>query len=459
MSSRTNAKWLAALCTGLFLTTAELDAQVYYALGVNKTTNARSVWRRDQGQPIGVQTQIVFNNPASFPNEGCFEVDARTGHLITVSSSSTAGIRVYRNQVLVSPSGVATAFATLLVTIPNTSSSTPVAMCREASGAFLLLHSKSIGSLQQDNSIHRIGLGTAGAVAIEVPCDDQFATGLQWGLALNDIASDGDGNIVMNSNFFAGASGGNLNRVYTLPPIGGMPGLYTGINIPSNGLLTMCIETEPGGAVYVGGVHGTADTIYTNFGGTQVSHRNMDLIRDVVREPAGTVLWIEEMPTGSGVWQTNADTTWPTTTPTALWVMPTSDWFPKLAVDYQTYPGLYGHPCTTAGLGAMPQISQSGPPMINFLWQVNLENGFSNQTATLYLGAEIPPLLLSGSCAAYNSALFSFPVQTNGSGDASYTFSIPNDVSLIGVPLYTQWLVPDTAGGFAMSGALASTVQ
>jgi hypothetical protein len=56
----------------------------------------------------------------------------------------------------------------------------------------------------------------------------------------------------------------------------------------------------------------------------------------------------------------------------------------------------------------------------------------------------------------------SLPLTAGGSGQGTATFflGLPNSVTLIGIPIFTQWFVADpaSAGGFAASPAAGYTI-
>ncbi len=444
------------------VTSSEATSQRFYAYGINKTTSVPSLWTALVANPSVTAMQISFPTAAAFPEQGCFEVDDHTGDIITVSKPTpTSNLHVYKS-VIIDVAGTQTAFSTLLLTIPSTSSSTSVALYQEFSGAMLVLHGKpEAGFFGTNYSIHRIGMGTGSSIALEVPLDDAWATGAgKWGLNLNDISTDRSGRIYLNNSPIG---------VYTVPPAGGKPVTQNArLNYQVPGMLPMTVSASSNGTLYVGGMQAFStmhSTLLSNIG-TGVANILFLGIRDICREESGTMLVIEEHPplsTTPGIseiWRLNQDATTVTTT-AALWVMPFSDRFFRISIDDKVRSPLYGSSCSTS-IGTMPLISQSAQPRINSFWGVSINEALPGANCVLYIGTEIPPLGIGGQCHVWQDAMLSFPAVTaNGSGDATLVQAIPNDPTLRGFSYFTQWMVPDaaTAAGFALSSALHSTVQ
>jgi hypothetical protein len=130
--------------------------------------------------------------------------------------------------------------------------------------------------------------------------------------------------------------------------------------------------------------------------------------------------------------------------------------------DYQ----LFGTGCKgTGGGNGIPALSNTGRPVINTTFSVDLAQAATGTVAVLVLGASntmfgtIPlPLDLTAAGAPGCNLLCSVDltggVPTSSTGTASIPIVVPNAVILVGIRLYNQWIVVDKAAnqlGVALS--------
>jgi hypothetical protein len=102
----------------------------------------------------------------------------------------------------------------------------------------------------------------------------------------------------------------------------------------------------------------------------------------------------------------------------------------------------------------------STPFLGNSAFEVQMGNARPSSPAALFLGAGRAGLRLTASCTLLVDpalALVTLPARTSTLGRVGFRFAIPNDNSLMGQTLPTQWFVADPQGqSFAGLGIVLS---
>ena len=121
---------------------------------------------------------------------------------------------------------------------------------------------------------------------------------------------------------------------------------------------------------------------------------------------------------------------------------------------------------------ATPILFSTSTPQINDTFRVRVAQARPAAPALLCLGTSrtawgsIPlPFDLGAigapGCLLLTSVLDSRPVTTSAAGEASFSYGLPNDIYMLGLPFYNQWLVADptvNALGFVLSNGGAGVI-
>jgi hypothetical protein len=126
--------------------------------------------------------------------------------------------------------------------------------------------------------------------------------------------------------------------------------------------------------------------------------------------------------------------------------------------------------CANGGQpGARPVLTASGEPLIGANFPINLRQAAANSPALLSLGASnttwqavaLPFDLTSfggTSCFVYASIDVILPINTDGTGSATWTLSFPAAVNLVGSRIYSQGIVVDSANALGLVTSSAGTM-
>jgi ELWxxDGT repeat protein len=120
----------------------------------------------------------------------------------------------------------------------------------------------------------------------------------------------------------------------------------------------------------------------------------------------------------------------------------------------------FGAGCPGTG-NLVPASSGVGVPTLgNAAFGIGLTQALGNSVGILMLDGPGTPLALPGGCTLYTRRLLLlFAAGISGTGSGSVTVGIPNDLSLVGGQLFSQWTILDPAGAFMNQLSFSDALQ
>jgi len=411
---------------------------------------------------VGAPTLIGVSSPLA-ARLNHFVIDQANADIIATANPTVAGgpVEVWRIQV----SGTTVLSETLLTTLSGTNGLLARAVHRDASGCILVLSRPSFFS--GTFTVHRVAITRGGGLAFQIPIT---TTGNEM---LDAIATDPAGQILLGGTqppyssaapgvtLTVSQAGGTAVTTSVIANFHVIAAATSSIGQPALGLSPQILP--PTANYSCGGAFGNFQFNTPPF---------TTLWNDIELNPAGTQFVL----TGVGAFAFGAPGVivrigaigCVAGTPSAPIFFPHGMNQAAIAFPSQRY-GCGCPPSTNV----LPQIGELAPPTIGLPWVVTLTSGVPNSTAMLvsgrgdlfFQGSPLPqPLSVFGgqpSCFLLNGANFVFGLKnTDAAGAATNQRAIPNDPTLIGTRLFSQWLVNEVTPvpSFSTAG-LISTIQ
>ncbi|MGE3173687.1 MAG: hypothetical protein AB7O97_13770 [Planctomycetota bacterium] len=393
-----------------------------------------------------------------------FVIDQANADIIAAASPTggSGEIEIWRVKVF----NTSVVSETLLTTLPGTAGMIARAMHRDASGCILVLcRPNTIGGTF---TVHRVAVTRQGALASQIPIGNPAAD------MIDAIATDPAGQIVLGGRR-APYSSASPGVTLSVSQAGGTPTVSSVVP----GFHVIAAETDSIGTPALGlSPQSLPPQADFSCGGAQFNFQFNSppfttLFNDIERTPSGNLFVLAGVgffAAGGpgGLIQVGASGCVPGA-PMNLMVF--QHGINQVAIAFAST--AYGCGCPPS-TDVLPQIGEFTPPTIGQPWQVVLTNGVPNSQAILisgrtdknFQGLPLPqPLSIVGGqpqCFLLNSAVFQFgPLNTNPAGTAIHSLTIPNDPTLIGSRLFSEWLVFETTPGvpFFSTAGLASTIR
>lgn len=409
----------------------------------------------------GAPTELGLS-PALAARLNHFVIDQANAEIIATANPATAGglTEVWRIRI----QGTTVISETQLTTLPGTNNLAARAMHRDASGCILVLSRDNF--LNGTFVVHRVAVTRQGALAVQIPVT------VPANEVADAIATNPAGQILL---------GGHQPLVPLTPKVGvtmtvSQAGGLATVTATFNDQFVIAAATSSIGVPMLGLAPQILPPVANVACGGALSLYNYNpspyvtLWNDIELSPDGTryVLVGAGTATGGGVMARLG------AVGCALGVQPAGTFFPhglnQVAIAFAST--RYGCGCPPS-TDVLPQIGEIAPPTPGQPWRVTLTNGVPNSTAMLvagrgdrfYLGAALPlPLSVFGGqpdCFLLNAAQFVYGLRvTNATGATTNSRALPNDPTLIGTKLYSQWMVYEVAPQPPFStAAMISTVQ
>ena len=120
----------------------------------------------------------------------------------------------------------------------------------------------------------------------------------------------------------------------------------------------------------------------------------------------------------------------------------------------------FGTGCPGTG-NLVPAIGGVGVPVLgNAAFALQVSKARPSSAAVLIVDAARGGVVLPGGCTLYVPGfLATVAVPTDPSGVGTLPFGIPNDRALVGVGLFSQWAVLDSAGAFLKLLSFSDAMQ
>jgi hypothetical protein len=393
-----------------------------------------------------------------------FVIDQANADIIALVRPATAGslLQIWRIKV----QGTLVVSETQLTTLPGTANHTWHSIHRDASGTILVATRQS--QFATAFTVNRVAVTRGGALASTIPITNP------QNYIISGIASKPTGEIVLGGRTGSASSASGVTL--RVSQNGGTPVLeqqFTGYQV-------FTVETNSIGVVVASLTPGSIQQNFACGASTTLLNYNSNssttLFSDIQLTPDGTKFVL----VGSGFFglpvsqpggflriNATACGSYAPSTPTG---------FPhglnQVAIRFAS-PN-YGGGCPPASTGLLPKIQQIAPPIVGQPWQMRVIDAVPNSMAMLvagrgdlsYAGSPLPQALsvLGGQphCFLLSGAQFQFAaIPTSASGQATNNRALPNDPTLIGTKLYSQWLVFETTAGIPAysTAGYVSTVQ
>ena len=107
-----------------------------------------------------------------------------------------------------------------------------------------------------------------------------------------------------------------------------------------------------------------------------------------------------------------------------------------------------------------PRITGAGEPRIGGSFSVGFEDAGPNAVGKLYYSFQTTRLVFAGCRIYLGAGLFVAGLVTaDPNGIGSLVAPVPNEPSLAGLPVYTQWLVADPNGPLAGTSTVTDAME